>query len=120
MLFIYLGNFTLLRSEHSLNAKSPIPVTLFGITTCSTAVFANASYPISVVLSGIFKTLRFLQFSNAWFPILVTPSGIVIVSKPVQFLNRKSATFVVPTSKITSLRLSQSSNAPLKNCPPPV
>ena len=47
----------------------------------------NASFLISVTLSGIFMSLRLIHPENASYSILVTLSGIIISSRSTQSEN---------------------------------
>ena len=62
-------------SEQPLNA---VPLIFFSPAeiTRERALYAKASYPILVTLSGIVMLVRERQPSNARKPMLVTPLGI--------------------------------------------
>ena len=67
------------RLTHSLNACSPIEVTLLGmVTEVRLEQNSNASFPILVTLLGITIVSRLSQLANAPYSISVTDSGIVI------------------------------------------
>ena len=67
------------------NAKSPILVTLFGMTTSPKEVQqANALSPILVTLSGMTILDREVQSANALFSMLTTLFGIMMLVKELQ------------------------------------
>ena len=100
------GQHTIVSILQSLNALSPILLTLFPIVTLVRLLQPqNALVLIVVTLSGIVTLFRLLQSQNAPYPIVVTLSGIVTLVRLMQEENALSPIVVTLSPIVTLVRL---------------